>query len=68
MWYRNTYRFSPFYKSVEKIVVKKISRNPPPPKFIDNKYKKTLHPLIRIQLGTDIKKNINKLPNNSKSE
>lgn len=68
MWHKNSYRFSPFYKSIGKIVVKKISRNTHPPKFIDNKYEKSLHSLIRIQFGTDIKKIINKLPNNSKSE
>ena len=67
MWHKNSYRFSPFYKSIGKIVVKNISRDPPPLKCLDNKYEKSLHSLIRIQFGTDIKKIINKLPNNSKS-
>ncbi len=67
MWYRNTYRFSPFYKSIGKIVIKNTWRSPVPPQCVDHKYDKSLKSLARVQLGINKKEIINKTPNKSNS-
>jgi hypothetical protein len=64
MWHKNSYRFSPFFKSIKKILINKTLCNPPPPappSCVDHKYKKSLKSFARVQMG------INKLANKSKS-
>lgn len=68
MWYRNSYRFSPFYKSIGEIIIQKTLSKPPPKIYVDHKYESSLKSLARLQFGNNKKGDINKITNSSKSK
>ena len=60
MWHKNSYRFSPFCKSIGKFIIYKTLCKPPPPKCVDHKYVKSLKVIARLQLGNNKKDGVNK--------
>tara|TARA_Y100000591_G_C21332929_1_gene451116 strand:+ start:322 stop:537 length:216 start_codon:yes stop_codon:yes gene_type:complete len=61
MWHKNSYRFSPFYKCVKKIIDNKSKSKPPktplqrppqtPTPCLDHKDIKSLKSIARLQFG-----------------
>lgn len=58
MWHKNSYRFSPFYKCVKKIIDNKKVCKPPPQtqtptstQCLDHKDIKSLKSIARLQFG-----------------
>ena len=55
MWHKNSYRFSPFYKSIKKIIINKNVCKPlpqqTPPRCLDHKDIKSLKSIARLQFG-----------------
>lgn len=52
MWSRNSYRFSPFYKSIGYIIIHKTSPTPPK-RYIDPKYENSLKSLTKLLFGNN---------------
>lgn len=53
MWYRNSYRFSPFYKSIGYIIIQKTSSKSPLKRYIGYKYESSLKSLTKLRLGNN---------------